>query len=300
MRTLTVALGASSLLLPALVSGDEVYLKGGGHVSGVLVERTATMVVLETGPGRVSLPLSRVLRVEESRSALQSYLEQASALAAGDAAGWAQLARWAEDQGLATPAREAWARVLAVDPGNPEANAALGRELVNGSWMGEADARRAQGYVEFEGRWVTPAEHEALVRERLADEQAQRDRAEAELRTREAEARAREAEARAREAEAMADQAEGTGEGIPYPWIFGGGPVLLGPLGVVPSHGFGPGLGRPPHGMGPGRPQGPSGPPSAPTTAPAPSRGPQPPAAPAAISRAGVPAPTAPPRERHD
>lgn len=299
MRTIGLTVGVGCLLLPALVSGDEVFLKGGGHVSGVLVQRTATLVVLETGPGRVSVPLSRVLRIEESRSALQSYLEQADALAPGDAAGWARLARWAADHGLATPAREAWQRVLALDPGHPEANAALGRRLVNGVWMAEEDAFRAQGYVPFEGRWVTPAEHEALVRERAADEQARRERAEADLRIREAEARAREAEARAREAEAMAGQAEGQGQGagIPYAWIFGGGGVVVSPFGPRPGIGLDHGGGRHNDGIGsdhPGRPPAPPAPAPRPDPGRGASRSGRPP------SHAGVPAPPPPPHARRD
>jgi hypothetical protein len=295
MKTITLALGAGCLLLPALASGDEVYLEGGGHVSGVLVERTDTQVVLETGPGRVAVPLSRVLRIEESRSALKSYLEQADALAPGDAAGWARLARWAADHGLATPAREAWQRVLAVDPGHPEANAALGRRLVNGVWMAEEDALRARGYVPFEGRWVTPAEHEALVRERAADEQERRERAEADLRIREAEARAREAEARAREAEAMAGQAEGQEGGIPYGWVFGGGAVVS-PFGPHPGTGFGPGGGHRQDGRGSDHPGPPPAPPPAPRPAPTPgaSHTGHPP------SQAAVAAPPPPPHARRD
>ena len=42
---------------------DEVLLKGGGRVSGVVVDRTATAVVIETGPGRVTLPLTRVEKI---------------------------------------------------------------------------------------------------------------------------------------------------------------------------------------------------------------------------------------------
>jgi hypothetical protein len=77
--------------------------------------------------------------------------------------------------------------------------------------------------VSFEGRWVTPAEHDALLRERAAEEASERDIREAGLRVREAEARAREAEARAREAESGAQPVDG---GIPYGWGWGGGLVL--------------------------------------------------------------------------
>jgi hypothetical protein len=122
--------------------------------------------------------------------------------------------------------------------------------------MSADDAYRARGFVQFEGRWVTPAEHEAAVRERAADQMAELQAREADLRAREAEARAREAEARAREAEYAADYPADSG--IPYyPYVFGGGygigyagyPGYPGNPGYVP----GPPHVRPP-GIGPGRP----------------------------------------------
>jgi len=223
LRTRVIAAFLSAV--PAVVVADEVLLRGGGRVSGVIVEHTADTIVIETGPGRVTLPTSRIAKIVESRSALQAYHERAASLSPGDAPSWAVLARWAAERDLLTQAREAWQMVLAADPSHPEANAALGRVEVDGTWMSMEDGYRARGLVPFEGVWVSPAEHEALVRERLAEEAAVSERREAELRVREAEARAREAEARAREAEAAA-QPEGD-EGIPLWWGWGGGYMPL-------------------------------------------------------------------------
>jgi hypothetical protein len=125
------------------------------------------------------------------------------------------------------------------------------------------DAYRARGYVQFEGRWVTPAEHEAALRERAADDAAERQARESDARVREAEARAQEAEARARDAE-YSD----TSGGIPlYPYVYGGGYGYgygYGSYGYGYGRGYGNGM-RPshpivrPHMMdghpGPARPQ---------------------------------------------
>lgn len=228
-------IGALLLLLPVAAGwADEVHLTTGGVVQGVIVERSEAGVVLETGPGRVTLPSSRIARVVESRSPLATFRDRAADVAPGDLEGLVLLARWAEDHDLATQARETWRRALDVDPDHPEANAALGRVLLDGVWMDESDAHRAQGHVRYRGRWVTPAEHEALVRQRESEELARSDLREAEIRVREAEARAREAEARAREAEVLADQAEGKGEGIPYWWVLSGGGPIWPPGGTYP------------------------------------------------------------------
>jgi hypothetical protein len=237
-------LAASLAAAPAV--GDEIILKGGGRVSGRVVERTATRLSIETGPGRVTLPMSRVERIVEGRSAIEAFAERAAALAPSDVQGWAELARWAEERDLLTQARLAWQHVLDYDPGNAAANAGLGRVEVDGAWMSRDDAYRAQGYVSFEGRWLTPAEHDAAVRERIAEEASAREAREVDARVREAEARAREAEARAREAESAADQAA-YGDGIPLGYVYGAGPILY--------PGYDPGVRPPIHGGAhPGRP----------------------------------------------
>jgi hypothetical protein len=103
-------------LAAATASPDEILLRSGGRVSGVIVERTRTAIVVETGPGRVTLSMSLVEKVVEGRSALEAYRERAEALEPGDVEGWAALARWAAERDMLTQSRETWQRVLATDP----------------------------------------------------------------------------------------------------------------------------------------------------------------------------------------
>ena len=211
---------APALLLTAvLVSGsaaaDEVFLKSGGQLSGRVVSRTATAVEVDVGAGKITVPASSVVRIEEGRSPLQEYEERAGKLAAGDADGWVALGQWAEGKGLSKQAGEAYHRALAASPLDPRANEGLGNVLVDGRWVGEAEAYRAKGYVQFEGEWITPAEHDAILKQRAAEDARDSERRESERKVREAEARAAEAEARAKEAEAQT-----ASEGIPlwYGW----------------------------------------------------------------------------------
>jgi hypothetical protein len=223
----TAAATALACLVGAGASAraDEILLKNGGRVSGVIVERTPSRIVIESGPGRVTLSMSRVEKVVEGRSSLAAWQERASALAANDLDGWVALARWAAARELATQSHESWLRVLALAPNHPEANVALGREHLDGQWLDRDDAYRARGFVPFEGRWITTAEHEAALRERAAESAEARERGEAAARVREAEARASEAESRAREAAQQSTEVE-TG-GIPYGWGAGYGPPLV-------------------------------------------------------------------------
>jgi len=152
--------GASS------AAADEVILKNGGRVSGVVVARTDAAITLEVGPGRLTLPIARVERVVAGGSALGRYRQRAAQLAANDVAGWLELAGWARDSDLLTQAREALEHVLALDPQNAAAHRARGDVLLGERWMSLEDSYRAKGLVLFEGSWVTPEERAALERSR--------------------------------------------------------------------------------------------------------------------------------------
>ena len=223
MRVLIPVLAA--VLLAGAATADEVFLKGGGRLSGRIVSRSETKVEVDVGAGRIAVPASSVLRIEEGRSALQEYEERAGKLAAGDTDGWVALGQWADARGLGTQAREAYHRALAASPLDPRANEALGNVLMNGRWVSEDESYRARGYVQYQGEWITPAEHDAIQREQAAEDARDRERRESESRAREAEARAAEAEARAKKAEEEAREAQQASEGIPLWYGWGAGPV---------------------------------------------------------------------------
>jgi hypothetical protein len=93
--------------------------------------------------------------------------------------------------------------------------------------VSEDESYRAQGYVQYEGEWISPAEHEAILRERAAEDARDHELRAAQSRAQEAEARAQEAEARAQEAESQQSS-----EGIPLWYGWGGGPAYW-PTGPV-------------------------------------------------------------------
>ena len=218
------------VLLAGRAGADELFLKSGGRLSGRIVNRTATSIEIDIGAGLITVPTSSVVKVEEGRSALQEYEERAASLDAGNADGWVQLGQWASARGLGTQARQAYERALAASPGDPRANDGLGRVNVDGRWVSQEEGYRLKGYVEFEGDWVTPAEHEALLRARSQEEAHARERQAAQARVEEAEARAAEAEARAKQAE------ESQNQGLPLWYGWGAGPVAwpTGPIVVPP------------------------------------------------------------------
>jgi hypothetical protein len=210
-----LVLGLAAVVLCRVAAADDVFLTSGGQLEGRIVSRTATGIVIDVGAGHISVPLSSVVRIEEGKSALDEYEERAAGLPAADATGWVALGDWASGMSLGRQAREAYSRALSVSPDDARANTALGNVKVDGRWVSEEESYRMRGYIKYEGDWITPAEHEAILRERAAEVQQESTR-------RQAEAADREAEARAREAEAQA-QAATAGTSLAYGW--GGGPV---------------------------------------------------------------------------
>jgi hypothetical protein len=215
------------ILVIALVSaplfGDEVYLKGGGQISGEIVERTAEAVTVDIGGGTMTVRMSTVVRIdEESTAPLQEYRARAATLSPDDARGWSELAQWAEDRALATQAREAWSQVVAISPDDPEANAALGRVQLDGRWVSEEESYRARGYVEFEGEWMMPGEKQAILSERQAQAESDREMLQAQVQAEQQAAADREAEEQAEHDEFWGNDLPQLGDPVPVYWGWGG------------------------------------------------------------------------------
>ena len=218
-----LVLGLAVAVAPIGAAADDIYLTSGGQVSGRIVERTATTIAVDIGAGRITVPTSSVVKVVEGKSPLHEYEERASRIPASDVEGWLALGEWASAQGLGSQATAAYNRALSASPGDPRANAALGRTQMDGRWLSEDETYQAKGYVRFGGEWMTPAEHEAILRERQIESQIEHQRQQADMAAREAEARAAEADARARQAEAEAEEAA---NGLPLWYGWGAGPSV--------------------------------------------------------------------------
>jgi hypothetical protein len=215
---------------------DEVFVRGGGRLTGQVVQHGPDAIVVDIGSGQIGLPLSHVDRIVPGETPVGMYRRRAEGLAADDVAGRLALGAWARAHDLETNAREAFESVLAVDPANVAAQRALGHVRFDGQWMTRDESYLARGYVRFDGAWVTSEERRAAIDERRAAAEERRARAEAHARIREAEARARVAEAEALRAEVdLARTAAEPGYGQPElaglgwtPWVTGtfGAPVF--------------------------------------------------------------------------
>jgi hypothetical protein len=208
-------------LAAAPLFADVVHLKGGGRITGEIVEQTAESVTVNIGGGNLSVGAGSVVRIEKSSSPVQEFRARAASIPPGDAEAWRELGDWAASGGQATLASQAYTQVVAIVPDDPEANRALGRIQYNGAWVTEEEAYRAQGYVEFEGEWMRPAERQSILAERKAEEEAYQRTEEARMQAEEADRREREAQ---EEAERRAFMTGGLPQyGDPIPWGYGPG-----------------------------------------------------------------------------
>ena len=215
-------------LSPGLVFADEVFLRGGGQLTGQVVEKGPDSVLVDVGTGRIGVPSSSVERIVPGETPLVAYRQRAAGLAPDDAAGWLALGQWARERGLEEQARAAFQNALAADPGNAAAHRALGHVQLRGEWMTPEESLRARGYVLFEGAWITAERRQEILQERRAAADDRSRWAETEARAREAEARTREADAQARLAEVDAARAElelrraEDQARLPWPGLWGG------------------------------------------------------------------------------
>ena len=155
----------SAALFPGAVRADEVHLTNGGTISGIVRGET-DWISIEVPGGTVSIPSAQVVRVERNRHVLHDYYEKLAALKTSkDPGELHKLAAWCKDNGLSRHSADLSKRVLAIDPAHEGAHGLLGHEKRDGRWLSPDEARRADGQVEFRGRWVAAADRDRILRE---------------------------------------------------------------------------------------------------------------------------------------
>ena len=179
---LLVALG-TGLGLAAPAAADDVLLTNGRSFEGVIARVEGSRVHIRLPYGEMTLPMSRVERIDRGDSTLARYLAQKESLtrAGASAEGWLDLAAWARAHDLPDGVREAALTAAAVDPhaaGLAPVLRPLGYVFDDelDRWIRYEDAMRRRGFVLVEGEWMS--REEQAERLRRAEEAASRARAE--------------------------------------------------------------------------------------------------------------------------
>jgi hypothetical protein len=223
------AVAVLAFVLAAPLLADEIQLRGGGKLTGEIVDRTEDSVTIDIGAGTMTVQRSTIVGIdEESTSALQEYRARAARIAADDIEGWRTLGRWAVQYGLSAQAHDAYSHVHAANPNDLDANRALGLVLYEGRWITEEESYKARGFVKFGGDWMTPEERDGIRREESARAEENRQHVAEQVRTSQAAIDEREAAEEAAEEARRAEQFSLPQLGDPVWWGYGYGPSYSG------------------------------------------------------------------------
>ena len=137
--------------------GSDRLQFGGEEVVGRLLDITDATVVIETAAGKRLLDAGRVSGIERDidEAALTKYEKFWKKFdAEGDGKKWKNLARFARKNGLWPEYRKALRRLLEFEPDNAGAHKGLGKALLDGKWLTEAEVeeKKLEGYVIAAGK----------------------------------------------------------------------------------------------------------------------------------------------------
>lgn len=166
------------LLLAPLAGADRIWLTNGNYLDGESRDLGNGEIEIRSSIGALTVPKSRVARIESFQSYEEIVAETLSRLAPDDVTGRYELAQWLREEGAETLARRLLEQVIALDPDHAEARRALGYQLYDGRWLTPEELHALRGEVLFRGEWMTPEERaQVLALEALRSRSAAQDRA---------------------------------------------------------------------------------------------------------------------------
>ena len=166
MRYVTLLLAI--LLLPAALStasAEIIVLTGGGRVVGQWLNRDETprkQYVIQVDDGsKVTIDADQVAQVLRPRADEAEYERIRPTYADTAAAQW-ELAQWCRNHNLKAQREPHLRRVVELDPNHADARRALGYSQVEGKWVTRDEAMIQRGYQRYKGQWNLPQEIEIL------------------------------------------------------------------------------------------------------------------------------------------
>ena len=100
-------------------------------------------------------------------SALVEYKERLKDLDQSDIESIVDLAKWCASKKLRDQAKELYQKAVALDPTNTDALRGAGYKRIRGRWLSEEQYLAYRGCIFTDGKWLTPAQYEHLVRSRM-------------------------------------------------------------------------------------------------------------------------------------
>ena len=147
----------------------------GGQVAGELLnpkESPRKQFVIQTAGGaKVTLDAKLVKRMRHQREELAEYERIRPTYADTIEAQW-KLAEWCREHRLTAQRQDHLRRIIELNPDHADARRALGYSQIDGKWATRDEVMTGRGYVRHKGKWRLPQEIELLEKkEELHDAQ---------------------------------------------------------------------------------------------------------------------------------
>ncbi len=158
------------------IHADLIKLKNGGEVRGQIKSQTGSktdgqITMITLSGAEVVVDRKDTEFVTRRKVAIEKYETRRKLTPDTADANW-KLAEWCRENRLRRQRVALLERVIELDPNHEKAHRALGHSLRNGKWMSRDDEMRAQGYVKYKGRYITPQELE-LLKKSATDREAE-------------------------------------------------------------------------------------------------------------------------------
>jgi hypothetical protein len=168
------------LAAAATASADVVTMKDGRVLEGNVLEDDGKVIKLKMKKGAMTLDHKDIESIVEKPTPEEEYAERVKKLDAGSAAAQLELGRWAGGKELSEEALRHLLEAYRLDPALEGVAAELEKldyHLVDGVWAPPDVYYPTIGYIKFDGRWCSPAEHayrmaqkDALAKQKARDD----------------------------------------------------------------------------------------------------------------------------------
>lgn len=154
------------LVLLFTLRADELYLHDGRKIDGVITENGDEYIIRRDDNSAMRVPKYEVLRLEKKLTTEQLYENLRAVCDEQDVTQLLNLAQWCRQNNLVKPAKELYAKVIALEPLNVTARKGAGFILYKNEWLTREEYQRAHGKEFYKGEWLD----RAIVEKKLAED----------------------------------------------------------------------------------------------------------------------------------
>lgn len=142
---------------------DVVTKTDGAKLRGKVLSETPEEVKIKTAGGVIVVPRDEISTVDRAKDLASELVSRQGSLDKKPSSkGYLDLAHWCEEHELWVAQADCLQKAIKLDPDNEAARHELGYRRLKGAWVAEGEWYRDQGWVQVEGRWVSPSEKEKL------------------------------------------------------------------------------------------------------------------------------------------